>query len=158
MHGFIARELLFPLMEEAVRFAEDHVASGGIPFTALVVTSGGRIIGRGVNRVRNLNDATAHAEVEALRDAGRSLGAPDLQGAVLLASGEPCALCYVAALYASVSRVYFAADRHEAAAGGFDYRSSYNLLSIDPTDWTRLQVEKFPVPRSLMPFQNFGRS
>ena len=123
----------------------------------LVVMPDGKVIGRGVNRVRHLNDVTAHAEVEALRDAGKNLGAPNLSGAVLLASGEPCALCYMASVYANVARVYYAADRHEAAAGGFDYRSGYKLFSRDPSDWVRPGVEKFPVERSLVPFQSFNR-
>jgi tRNA(Arg) A34 adenosine deaminase TadA len=157
MRDAITRELLTQLMEETVRFAEEHVQAGGIPFTALVVMPDGSVVGRGVNRVRQLNDVTAHAEVEALRDAGKTLGAPDLSGAVLLASGEPCAMCYMASVYAGVSRVYYAVDRNEAAAGGFDYRGGYKLFARDPVAWERPGVEKLAVERSLAPFQSFNR-
>jgi tRNA(Arg) A34 adenosine deaminase TadA len=153
----LTREILIELMEETVRLAEEHVEAGGIPFTALVIAPSGKVVGRGVNRVRELNDAMAHAEVEALRDAGRNLKTPYVSGAVLLASGEPCAMCYMASVYAGVSRVYYAADRNEAAAGGFDYRGSYNLFSIDPVSWAHPTVKKLAVERSLIPFQNFNR-
>lgn len=157
MRSQLTREQLTELMEETVRYSEEHVESGGIPFTALVVMPSGKVVGRGVNRVRSLNDAMAHAEVEALRDAGKTVGAPYLGGAVLLASGEPCAMCYVAAMYAGVSKVLFAADRHEAAAGGFDYRGSYNMFVSDPVYWQRPSVGKLPVERRLVPFQSFNR-
>ncbi|EJZ21989.1 deaminase [Rhizobium sp. Pop5] len=82
------------LMEEGVAFSMDHVHDGGIPFTALVVDQKGVIPERGVNRVREHHDPTAHAEVEARRDACRTHGTTHLQGTTLLASGEPCAMCW----------------------------------------------------------------
>ncbi len=143
------------LMEEAVAFSVDHVRDGGIPFTAFVVDRNGEILGRGVNRVQEHHDPTAHAEVEAIRDACRSHGTVHLHGATLLASGEPCALCYMSALYAGVSRILFAADRDEAAAYGFDYRGTYRLFSDDPQSWRSPVVCKLAVAERLHPFQAF---
>lgn len=157
MSALTSAERLRAFMEETVTFADEHVREGGIPFTALVVTPDGTVVGRGVNRVRCHHDATAHAEIDAIRDAGRTLQTPHLGGAVLFASGEPCAMCYVGALYAGVSAIYFAADRHEAARGGFDYRGSYHLLARDPLRWTAPTVAKLPVERSLAPFETFQR-
>jgi Cytosine/adenosine deaminases len=59
------------LMEEAVTLSMNHVHEGGIPFTALVIDLNGKVLGRGVNRVREHYDPTAHAEVETLPDACR---------------------------------------------------------------------------------------
>ncbi len=143
------------LMEEAVVFSESHVRGGGIPFTALVVDPSGKVVGRGVNRVRSQCDPTAHAEVDAIRDACQTLKSPYLSGATLLASGEPCAMCYMSALFAGISRIYFAADRDEAAANGFDYRGSYQLFATDPTRWNALIARKLAVPGSLHPFEIF---
>lgn len=143
------------LMEEAVAFSAEHVHDGGIPFTAFVVDASGTVLGRGVNRVRAHHDPTAHAEVEAIRDACRAHGTSYLKGATLLASGEPCAMCYMSALYAGISQVFFAVDREEAAAQGFDYRSSYTLFASDPRNWQSLVVRKLPVPDALHPFVAF---
>ncbi|QOG08843.1 nucleoside deaminase [Aureimonas sp. OT7] len=142
-------------MSEAVSFSTEHVHAGGIPFTAFVVDTTGKILGRGVNRVREHHDPTAHAEVEAIRDACRVHGTPHLHGTTLLASGEPCAMCYMSALYAGISHVFYAVDRDEAAAHGFDYRGGYALFAGDPLNWRSPVVKKLAVPEGLHPFTEF---
>lgn len=143
-------------MRELVDYSLQHVHGGGIPFAAFVMTPGGQIVGRGVNRVREHADPTAHAEVEAVRDACRNAGTPSLQGLTLLASGEPCAMCYLSALYAGVSEIVFAVDHDEAAAYGFDYRRTYALYQIDPRDWPALTVTRLRVPTGCEPFKAFN--
>ena len=142
-------------MKEAVSQSTEQVHGGGIPFTALVVDANGAVLGRGVNRVREHHDPTAHAEVEAIRDACSTAGTPYLRGLTLLASGEPCAMCYLSALYAGISHVFFAVDRDEAAAHGFDYRGTYSLFSSDPLDWQSPAACKLPVPEGMRPFLAF---
>lgn len=143
------------LMEATVAFSVDHVHNGGIPFTAVVVDQEGVILGRGVNRVREHHDPTAHAEVQAIRDACRSHGTTHLHGMTLLASGEPCAMCYMSAIYAGISQICFAADRDEAAAHGFDYRGTYHLFADDPQTWRSPDVSKLAVSEGLRPFLAF---
>ena len=143
------------LMEQTVAFSMDHVRAGGIPFTALVVDRNGTILGRGVNRVREHHDPTAHAEVEAIRDACRTHGTANLAGATLLASAEPCAMCYLSARFAGVAQVVFAADRNEAAEHGFDYRSTYRIFAEDPVQWQTPAVDWLPIGERLKPFQTF---
>lgn len=143
------------LMKDAVAFSVDHVHNGGIPFTAFVVDQEGVILGRGVNRVREHHDPTAHAEVEAIRDACRTHGTTHLHGMTLLASGEPCAMCYMSAAYAGISQIFFAADRDEAAAHGFDYRGTYHLFADDPHSWRSPTVSKLAVSEGLRPFLAF---
>lgn len=142
-------------MKETVAYSTEHVHDGGIPFTAFVVDADGVVIGRGVNRVREHHDPTAHAEIEAIRDACRASGRPGLHGMTLLASGEPCAMCYLSALYAGISQVFFAVDRDEAAAHGFDYRGTYSLFANDPLSWPPLAASKLPVPKGAQPFLAF---
>ncbi|WP_205319951.1 nucleoside deaminase [Notoacmeibacter marinus] len=146
------------LMEDTVAYALEHVRGGGIPFSAFVIAPDGKMLGRGVNRVREHCDPTAHAEVEAIRDACRTHETPYLRGATLLASGEPCAMCYTSALYAGISRVLFAVDRDEAAAHGFDYRGGYTLFETDPCRWSSPTAGKLAVPEGLAPFAAFGSS
>ena len=93
-------------LAEARRAAD----AGEVPVGAVVVV-GGEVVGRGHNQPIALHDPTAHAEILALRAAGRTLGNYRLPGAALYATIEPCAMCCGAALHARVERlVYGAAD------------------------------------------------
>lgn len=127
--------LLDRLVAEVVSLSVRRVEAGGIPFAALVVGRDGEILGTGVNRVNERLDPTAHAEVTAIRDACRFRQSVRLAGTLLVASGEPCALCYMTAYYCGIQDVVFAVDREDAARCGFDYRAGYRLLSRDPAAW-----------------------
>ncbi|WP_433237822.1 nucleoside deaminase [Streptosporangium sp. CA-135522] len=139
-------------LTQAVALATTEVESGGIPFSGLVVDGAGTVLGSGVNRVRAHRDPTAHAEIVALRDAARRHGPHALAGTILIASGEPCPLCYMTALWSGVGQVVFAADRHAAAAAGFDYASSYDLFAVPVEQW-RLSPLHLPVDGAQEPFR-----
>lgn len=111
----------------AIAIAAENVRHAGGPFGALLVAADGSRH-EGVNRVTANNDPTAHAEVTAIRAACTALGTFDLTGAVLYTSCEPCPMCLASALWARVSRVVYAADRHEAAAAGFDDAAFYEYF------------------------------
>ncbi|MHA7271340.1 nucleoside deaminase [Arthrobacter sp. HLT1-20] len=106
-------------LAQAVELAVANVRNSGGPFGAIVVTADGRQF-TGVNRVTANLDPTAHAEVTAIRNACQGIGSFDLTGATLFSSCEPCPMCLASSLWARIGRVYFAADRHDAAAAGFD--------------------------------------
>ena len=136
-------------LEQAVELAVKNVADGGGPFGALVVTADGRVH-EGINRVTRDHDPTAHAEVVAIRAAAAATAHFDLRGAVLYTSCEPCPLCLSAALWARIDRVYFAADRHGAAAAGFDDAVFYEYFSGARPEL--LPVAQAAVPSSDAPF------
>lgn len=140
-------------VREAVRISREHVAKGGIPFSGVVV-NGGHVLGTGFNRVREDNDHTAHAEVVALRAATAKYGLHATAGATLIASGEPCALCYMASLYFNVSHIVYAVDRKTAARYGFDYSGSYSIFAQDPADW-QVEVTSLRIPEGTKPFEEF---
>ncbi|MCA5892457.1 nucleoside deaminase [Isoptericola sp. NEAU-Y5] len=117
-------------LERAVALAVASVAQAGGPFGAVLVTADGRAF-EGTNRVAEDNDPTAHAEVTAIRRACADLGTFDLTGATLYSSCEPCPMCLASALWARVEAVRFAADRHDAAAAGFDDAVFYDYFSAD---------------------------
>jgi tRNA(Arg) A34 adenosine deaminase TadA/catechol 2,3-dioxygenase-like lactoylglutathione lyase family enzyme len=106
---------------EAVRLATKNVSTGQFPFAALVVADGGagEVIGTGVNTCRRDADPAAHGEVEAIRDACRRLGTFELSGAVVVSSCHPCPICQAVAGATGIVRVYYAATRAQAEAGGF---------------------------------------
>jgi len=117
------------LLREAVRLAGLHSASGrNGPFGA-VVARHGVVVGEGWNRVVELGDPTAHAEILALRDAAARLGTHVLEECVLYSSCEPCPMCLAAAYWARVPRVVFAASREDAARAGFDDDDLYGEMS-----------------------------
>ncbi|CAN5246079.1 nucleoside deaminase [soil metagenome] len=117
-----------------IELATQNVADGGGPFGALVVRDGA-LVAEGQNRVTSTLDPTAHAEVVAIRAACQAVGDFSLAGATLYTSCEPCPLCLSAALWARVDRVVYAADRDDAARGGFDDREFYDLFARDRSTW-----------------------
>jgi tRNA(Arg) A34 adenosine deaminase TadA len=138
-------------LDHAVSEAARNVAAGGGPFGALVVR-GDDIVSVGVNEVTRTLDPTAHAEVVAIRAACRALGDFRLTGCVLVASCEPCPLCLSAAMWARVDRVVYAADRHDAAASGFDDRAFYDLFATPREAWP-IPVAQVAHPRRTAPFE-----
>ena len=104
-------------MAEALALARAAQARGEVPVGAIVVRDGA-IVGRGGNAPIAGNDPTAHAEIAALRDAGRTLGNYRLPGCELYVTIEPCAMCAGAIMHARISRlVYGAADPKTGACG-----------------------------------------
>jgi len=115
-------------LEEAVRLATESVRTGGGPFGAVVVRDG-EIIARGMNRVTPDSDPTAHAEVVAVRKACERLASFQLEGCDVYASTEPCPMCMGALYWARPTRVFYASDRQDAAAAGFDDQFIYDELA-----------------------------
>jgi tRNA(adenine34) deaminase len=104
-------------MGEALAAAREAEASGEVPVGAVVVAGGRRVAASG-NRVRRDGDATAHAEILALRAAALVVGGPVLDGCVLYVTLEPCAMCAGAIVLARVARVVFGAWDDKAGMAG----------------------------------------
>ena len=122
-------------MRRALELARHAEASDGeVPVGALVVLDG-EIAGQGWNRNITLDDPTAHAEIQALRDAGRRRGNYRLPGATLYVTLEPCAMCAGAIVHARVARVVYAASDPKTGAAG----SVFDLLA-DPRHNHRVDV------------------
>lgn len=128
------------LMMTAIRLSEENVANGGGPFGA-VIAKDGEIVATGVNRVTSRNDPTAHAEVEAIRDACGKLGTFDLTGYEIYASCEPCPMCLGAIYWARLSRMYYGNDKTDAMNIGFDDSFIYDEIER-PINRRRLLTER----------------
>lgn len=106
-------------MDQALDLARQAEALGEIPVGALVV-KGGKIIGRGFNRRETDADATAHAEMLAIRQACETLGNWRLTGCTLFVTLEPCPMCTGAILQSRLSQVVFGAfDPRAGCCGSF---------------------------------------
>jgi tRNA(Arg) A34 adenosine deaminase TadA len=98
------------------------VRKTGGPFGAVVVKNG-KIVGEGHNRVISGKDPSAHGEIVAIRQACQKLKTHDLAGCVLYTSAECCSMCYSAAFWARIGRIYYAAHHGDALRyGDFDDR------------------------------------
>ena len=107
-------------MREAIKLSLDNIDHDGGPFGAVIVKDG-KIIARGANRVTASVDPTAHAEVNAIREAARVLGTFDLSGCEIYTSCEPCPMCLGAIYWAHLDKVYYGNTKADAKEIGFDY-------------------------------------
>jgi guanine deaminase len=117
-------------MRRAIALATENVLShAGGPFGAVIVKDG-KIVGEGVNTVTAANDATAHAEMNAIRDACRNLSVFDLSGCELYTSCEPCPMCWTASYWARIGTIYFGNRAEDAARVDFADAFLYEQLSL----------------------------
>lgn len=119
-------------------------AGDGGPFGA-IITRDGKILGQGHNTVLLSNDPTAHAEVNAIRDACRNLKRPHLTGAVIYSNFEPCPMCLAAIYWADIRELYFSKGRSDAEKIGFMDKHLYHELSV-PEDHRELRTERISIP------------
>ncbi len=104
-------------MEQALERARRAEGEGEVPVGAVLVKDG-LLVGEGWNRPIGANDPTAHAEVNALRDAAERLGNYRLPGTTLYVTLEPCPMCVGAMIHARVERVVFGAFDPKTGACG----------------------------------------
>lgn len=116
-------------MREALACAREAEARGEVPVGGVIVDATGAVISRAANTPIARHDPTAHAEMLALRAAGRALGNYRLPGCVLYVTLEPCAMCVGALVHARVARiVYGAADPKTGACGSvFDLAANAKM-------------------------------
>lgn len=113
---------------EAIELAHANIGKGGRPFGAVVVKDG-KIIASGVNEIHSTSDPTAHAEMMAIRAAGRALRSPDLGGCSVYASGHPCPMCLAAMRMAGIRNVAYAYSNEDAAPYGLSTAAIYAELA-----------------------------
>jgi guanine deaminase len=143
-------------IEKAIELAVHSVQRGGGPFAAVIVQDS-RVIATGVNSVTGSNDPTAHAEVVAIRAACHTLSTFQLTGCEIYCSCEPCPMCLGAIYWARLSKIYFAANRNEAAAAAFDDSFIYNELSLAPERRSIVGV-RLPSSNRLRPFSEWSKT
>jgi len=102
-------------MREALALADAAARAGEVPVGAVVV-AGGEVVGRGHNQPVGSHDPTAHAEIVAMRDAGRRLGNYRLTGATLYVTVEPCLMCVGAMVHARIGTLVFGVTEPKAGA------------------------------------------
>jgi len=107
-----------PFMRRALELAQASADAGEVPVGAVIVRNGVEIASA-ANAMRMAKDPTAHAEMEAIRQAARVLGNERLDGCDLWVTLEPCPMCAGAIAHARIARVYYAAP--DPKGGGVDH-------------------------------------
>jgi tRNA(Arg) A34 adenosine deaminase TadA len=128
-------------MAKAIELATKNVERGGGPFGAIIVKNGD-IIAESANSVTNDNDPTAHAEVNAIRQACKKLSTYDLSGCQIFSSCEPCPMCLGAIYWARLDKLHFAANKKDAADSGFDDAFIYKEIELNYKD-RKLETDQF---------------
>ena len=126
----------------------------GGPFGAVIVKDG-KIIGEGWNKVTSTNDPTAHAEVEAIRDACKKISNFELSSCQIYTSCEPCPMCLAAIYWARISKIYFANTRADAAAIQFDDEFLYREIA-KPLDERKIPIEPLMRIEALAVFKEWA--
>ena len=105
-------------MLEALRLAGEAGENGDVPVGCVIADADGNIIGRGRNRREEACDATAHAEIEAIREACTACGSWRLEGCTLYVTLEPCPMCTGAIINARIPTLVFGAREENSGSCG----------------------------------------
>ena len=109
------------IMKKCLTLGESAAKNGDVPVGCIIADENGRIVARAYNRREADGDPVAHAEILALRKAGRKLRLKNLSGYTLFVTLEPCVMCAGAAVNARIGRiVYGTADKRFGCCGSVD--------------------------------------
>ena len=141
-------------MNMAAELAEKNIDEGGGPFGAVIVRDG-EIVATGVNRVTASNDPTAHAEVNAIRNACSKEQTFNLSGCVIYSSCEPCPMCLSALYWAGVSKIYYGNTQEDAETINFSDRFIYQELD-KPKAERMIPCVKMDSSRTIKAFEKWA--
>ncbi|GHE44505.1 nucleoside deaminase [Sphingobacterium griseoflavum] len=106
-------------MKQAISLSADNLKTlAGGPFGCVIVRDG-EILSAAANTVTQDSDPTAHAEINAIRQAAKKIGKPDLSGCTLYTSAEPCPMCLSAIYWCNIKQVFYGNTKRDAEWAGF---------------------------------------
>ncbi len=127
-------------MQAAIDLSIESVKRGGGPFGAVIVKDG-EIVAAASNSVTLSCDPTAHAEVNAIREACQALKSFSLEGCELYSSCEPCPMCLSAAYWAGVKCIYYGNSRSDAQSIDFSDSFIYDQIPLSASERTIPSVQ-----------------
>lgn len=140
-------------MLDAIQLSIENIKVGGGPFGAIIVKNG-VIVSSAANSVTRDNDPTAHAEVNAIRKACKSLGTYDLSDCEIYTSCEPCPMCLGAIYWSHIGKVYYANNKKDAKNIGFDDSFIYDELAL-PIDKRKIQFKQLNAADAIKAFETW---
>ena len=142
------------MIEKSIELAIANIERGGEPFGA-VLTKNQEIITEAVNEAYINQDPTAHAEMQAIRQAGETLNSPRDSEITMYASGKPCGMCMAAMLQVKINRIVFAADEELGEAYGWGTQPLYDKLQKD-FGQQGIEIINCPSPKSKKAFEAYA--
>ena len=142
-------------MKVAKELAEENLTTNaGGPFGACVVKDG-EIIGRGSNKVISENDPTAHAEINAIREACNTINSHDLSGCEIYTSCYPCPMCLSAIIWSNIKKVYYGNTKEDAAEIGFRDEFIYEYIKNGNNNADVLALESMDREETIKAFEEY---
>lgn len=146
-----AEDLKF--MEYACKLASENIDRGGGPFGAVIVKNG-EILSTGCNSVTIDNDPTAHAEVNAIRNACKKTGNFKLTGCKIYSSCEPCPMCLSALYWSGIDKIYYGNTKEDARDIDFDDKFIYDEIE-KPYELRYIPCIRINTPEAIKAFQKW---
>ena len=144
-------------MKRAIEIAEKNITDSlGGPFGAVIVKKG-IIIGEGSNTVTSTNDPTAHAEINAIRQACQNSQSFNLSNSIIYTNCEPCPMCLSAIYWARIEKIFFANSKTDAAEIGFDDDIIYQEIIL-PVEKRSIPTQQIFIDESILAFRAWERS
>ncbi len=147
------KEFMEEAIAEAAKNALNDFQDGG-PFGAIIEKEG-KIVGRGHNTVVLGKDPTAHAEINAIRMAAKTLGTNDLSRCSMYVNAEPCPMCLSAIIWANIKVVYYANSAKKTAKIGFRDDMIYDFIKSTNKDPEVLKLVHCRDHDALKTFEDF---
>ena len=129
----------------------------GGPFGAVIIDKKGEVISIASNTVLKDNDPTAHAEVNAIRQACEKLGTDDLSECVLYTTCYPCPMCLSAVIWANIKKIYYACTKEDAAEIGFRDDYIYDFIKNDCRDEAVLNMVEMDKEDAMKLFEKYSK-
>jgi len=117
------------IIEKTCNLATLSVNNGCGPFGCIITDKNFNIVSKEHNRVTELNDPTAHAEINAIRSACKKINNFNLKEYILFTSCEPCPMCLSAIYWSRIKKIYYSNNREDAKKIGFDDEYFYEQLN-----------------------------
>ncbi len=141
-------------MEDAINRARHTVyENAGGPFGAVIVKNG-EVISIASNTVLRDNDPTAHAEMNAIKGAGKALNTYDLSGCEIYATGYPCPMCMSAIMWSNIRKIYYGTELKDAEAIGFRDDKIYDLIK-NSNESNLIEIENVDRAKCLKLFEEY---
>ena len=131
-------------MNNYMKIAKEQAEKGytsneGGPFGAVITNKKGEIIAKENNQVLLKNDPTAHAEIQAIREACKKLNTHNLENYILYTSCEPCPMCLSAIIWSNIKEVYYGCTKQDASNIGFRDEDIYKYLEGKQSDLIQMK-------------------
>ncbi len=146
-HDFMAKA--------ASRAKETMNQNIGGPFGALIIDKDNNILAIASNSVLKDHDPTAHAEINAIRQASQNLGTHDLSGCTLYTTCYPCPMCLGAIIWSNIKKVYYGCTAEDAGAIGFRDDFIYDFIQNNAKNTEILDLENQDREHCLTLFQEY---